>query len=74
MKLLKSKAKTCAVLKGLIECAEVETGERVKYFRSDGRGEYGSRELAAYFESKGIHHEKTNAYTPQENSVAERMN
>ena len=28
----------------------------------------------AYFKSKGIHHEKTNTYTPQENGVAEHMN
>ena len=74
VKLLKSKAETCAALKALIEHAEVETGEHVNYFRSDGGGEYGSKELATYFESKGIHHEKTNAYTPQENGVAERMN
>ena len=74
VKLLKSKSETCAVLKALIERAEVETRERVNYFRSDGGGEYGSKELAAYFESKGIHHEKTNAYTPQENGVSERMN
>ena len=30
--------------------------------------------MASYFESKGIHHEKMNAYTPQENGVAEQMN
>lgn len=43
-------------------------------FCSDGGGEYGSKEFLKYLESKGIHHEKTNAYTPQENGVAERMN
>ena len=74
VKLLKSKAETCEALKALIEQAEVETGERLNYFRSDGGGEYGYKELASYFESKGIHHEKTNAYTPQENSVAKWMN
>jgi hypothetical protein len=74
VKLLKSKAATCAALKALIKRAEVETGERVNYFRSDGGGEYGSKELATYFESKGIHHERTNTYTPQENGVAEWMN
>jgi Reverse transcriptase (RNA-dependent DNA polymerase)/gag-polypeptide of LTR copia-type/GAG-pre-integrase domain len=74
VKLLKSKNEACTALKTFIERAEVETGERVNYFRSDGGGEYGSKELATYFESKGIHHEKTNAYTPQENGVAERMN
>ena len=74
VKLLRTKDATCQALKAFIERAEVETGERVNYFRSDGGGEYGSKELATYFESKGIHHEKTNAYTPQENGLAERMN
>jgi hypothetical protein len=46
----------------------------VKILRSDGGGEYGSKEFKSYLESKGIKHEKTNAYTPQENGVAERMN
>lgn len=54
--------------------SEVETGERPNTFRSDGGGEYCSQEFSAYLKSKGIHHEKTNAYTPQENGVAERMN
>jgi len=44
VKLLKSKDEACAALKALIERAEVETGERVNYFRSDGGGEYGSKE------------------------------
>lgn len=74
VKLLRSRDEAGKALKAFIECAEVETGERVNYFRSDGRGEFGSKELAAYFQSKGIHHEKTNFYTPQENEVAERMN
>ena len=74
VKLLKSKAKTCEALKALIEHAEVETREHLNYFHSDSGGEYESKELASYFESKGIHHEKTNAYTPQENSVTKRMN
>ena len=74
VKLLKLKAETCEALKALIENAEVETGECLNYFHSDGGGEYRSKELASYFEPKGIHHEKMNAYTPQENSITEWMN
>jgi hypothetical protein len=50
------------------------TGECLNFFRSDGRGEYESAELNLYLSNKGIHHEKTNAYAPQENSVSECMN
>ena len=74
VKLLVTKGKTCKMIIVLIEHAEVETGERVNFFCSNGRGEFGSKELVDYFESKGIHHEKTNTYTPQESSIAERMN
>ena len=42
--------------------------------RTDGGGEYCSKEFEAFLAEKGIKHEKTNAYTPQENGVAERRN
>ena len=47
VKLLKSKAENCEALKILIEHAEVETGECLNYFCSDGGGEYKSKELAS---------------------------
>ena len=72
--LLQLKSNTYSAIKALIERAKVETGKRVNFFQSNGGGEYNSKEFAAYFESKGIHHEKTNAYTPQENGMAECMN
>jgi len=40
VELLKTKDEAEEKLIALIECAEVETGERVNYFRSDGGGEY----------------------------------
>ena len=74
VKLLVTKSETCQTIIALIERAEVETRECINFFHSNGGGEYGSNKLAAYFESMGIHHEKTNAYTPQENGIAEQMN
>ena len=74
VKLLWLKSNTFSAIKALIERAEVETGKCVNFFWSNGGGEYGSKEFAAYFESKGIHHEKMNAYTPQENGMAKCMN
>ena len=41
VKLLRTKDETCAALKAFIEHAEVETGECVNYFCSDGSGKIG---------------------------------
>lgn len=49
-------------------------GERVKILRSDNGGEYNSLEFKEYMRIKGIQHQTTVAYTPQQNGVAERMN
>ena len=43
VELLKTKDKAVEKLMALIECAEVETGKRVNYFRSDGGSEYSSK-------------------------------
>jgi len=72
--LLKSKNEAEEQLKSLIECAKVETGCRVNFFRSDGGGEYSLDSLKKYFKLHGIHHELTNPDTPQENGLAEWVN
>jgi hypothetical protein len=54
--------------------AEIVTGERINLFQSDGGGEYGSEGFKTYLYEKSIQHKKTNAYTPEENGVSERMN
>jgi hypothetical protein len=72
--LQKGKDETLSKLQVYVLRAKMVTGEHLNFFRSDGRGEYESTELNLYLSNKGIHHEKTNAYTPQENSVSECMN
>ncbi|KAJ3531725.1 hypothetical protein NM688_g7534 [Phlebia brevispora] len=74
VELIRTKDEMFGHTKAFIERAEVETNKKVNFFRSDGGGEYGSQHMADYLKSKGIHHEKTTAYTPQQNGVAERMN
>ena len=49
-------------------------GQRVGTLRTDNGGEYLSNEFKAYLKSKGICHELTVPYSPQQNGVAERMN
>lgn len=41
--------------------------------RSDNGGEYLMKEFIRYLKSKGIRHELTVPYSPQQNGVAERM-
>ncbi|POW22754.1 hypothetical protein PSHT_00941 [Puccinia striiformis] len=41
---------------------------------TDGGGEFCSNEFEAWFKEKGINHQITAPYTPQQNSVAERGN
>jgi len=74
VKLLKTKDKAEEKLMALIEHAEVETGEWVNYFQSNGSGEYSSGQFAKYLKSKGIHHEFTNPDFSQENGVAKCTN
>ena len=74
VKLLKTKNKAEEKLMALIECAEVEMGEQVNYFWSDGGSEYSSGQPSKYLKSKRIHHEFTNPNTPQENGVAKHAN
>ncbi|GAA0168385.1 hypothetical protein LIER_23112 [Lithospermum erythrorhizon] len=53
---------------------EKETGMSIKCFRSDRGGEFNSTEFNTYCETHRIKRQLTNAYTPQQNGVAERRN
>ena len=48
--------------------------EQIGMLRSENGGEYMSREFELYLKSKGIRHETSCAYTPEQNGVAERLN
>ncbi|CAI7904690.1 unnamed protein product, partial [Closterium sp. NIES-53] len=48
--------------------------KRIKVIRTDGGGEFVNNELAKWMKSKGIKHDVTTPYTPQQNGAAERLN
>ncbi|CAI7854176.1 unnamed protein product [Closterium sp. NIES-53] len=48
--------------------------KRIKAIRTDGGGEFVNNELAKWMKSKGIKHDVTTPYTPQQNGVAEQLN
>lgn len=57
-------------------CAKVErqSGYALTIFRTDGGGEFNSKEMEEFCAAKGIEHEVTAPYTPQHNGIAERRN
>ncbi len=53
---------------------ENEFDTKIKCLRTDNGGEYTSKAFEDFLKSKGIKHELTVPYTPQQNGVSERMN
>ena len=49
-------------------------GKQVKTIRTDGGGEYCSREFEDFLVKAGIIHQKTIPLTPEQNGLAERKN
>ena len=45
-----------------------------RFFRTDGGGEYTSKQMEDEFRRNGIIHETTAPYTPEQTGIAERMN
>ena len=70
--MLTHKSQVLEKLKLFCNQLENETGNRVKTIRSDNGTEYLSNESKRFFESKGIRHELTVPYTPEQNGFSER--
>ena len=69
--LLKTKNEAFNAFKTYLHRAHTITGQMPNFLRTDGGGEYISNLIKDYLREHGIHHEITNAYTPQENGCAE---
>lgn len=72
--LLERKSEAKSVIKSQFAYMERQTGKHVKGVRTDNGGEFISDDLRDYFKEKGINHQKTVAYTPEQNGRAERLN
>ncbi|GJV58449.1 putative ribonuclease H-like domain-containing protein [Tanacetum coccineum] len=66
--------KTPSPAKDLIRQIENQLSHRVKIIRSDNGTEFKNRDMLEFCGNKGIKQEYSNARTPQQNGVAERMN
>jgi transposase InsO family protein len=74
VKLIARKSDVAGSLMDYINLVETQTGNKVKALRSDNGGEYTSKVLDGFLQEKGIVHEFSLPYTPQQNGVAERLN
>lgn len=71
---LRSKDEVHQKLKEFINLVERQTSRKMKILRTDNGLEYCNRPVQAYLTDKGIKHERTSPYSPQQNGVAERFN
>ncbi|GJP58793.1 hypothetical protein CLOP_g3532 [Closterium sp. NIES-67] len=72
---LKSKREVAAaVLKEWMPRAQRECGHKVKVIRSDNGGEFIGADFEGELKRKGIQHQLTVPYKPQQNGVSERFN
>ncbi|GJV56099.1 putative ribonuclease H-like domain-containing protein [Tanacetum coccineum] len=71
---LATKDETSGILQNFFRQIENQLNHRVKIIRSDNGTEFKNRDMLEFCGNKGIKQEYSNARTPQQNGVAERMN
>ncbi|KAI3805317.1 hypothetical protein L1987_27575 [Smallanthus sonchifolius] len=74
VKFLSSKAETTELLQYLILGLENLFNLKVRRIRSDNGSEFKNSKMGLFCLQKGIHHEFSAPYVPQQNGVAERKN
>ncbi|GAU34373.1 hypothetical protein TSUD_217130 [Trifolium subterraneum] len=72
--LIQTKDGAFAVFKKFKALVENQSSRRIKILRTDGGGEYTSKNFESFCVDNGIEHEVTAPYTPQHNGLAERRN
>lgn len=71
---LREKSQASKVIESVIKLMETSSKSRVKRIRSDRGTEFVNQELRTFLKEKGIVHETSAPYIPQQNGNAERFN
>ncbi|KAJ9507214.1 hypothetical protein QJQ45_004776 [Haematococcus lacustris] len=71
---ISSKAQVPDIVKTVIERLENQSGFRCKAIQTDNGTEYVNSRMKEYCSSKGIVHQHSAPYSPQQNGAAERLN
>jgi transposase InsO family protein len=74
VRVVKHKDETAGLVQEVIKRLETQSGQKLKVARTDNGGEYVNFALSGYFKGKGIIHQTSVRYTPQQNGAAERLN
>lgn len=70
----RNKGNIASLTKGIINRVELETKKQVKLLVTDNGTEFVNLQLSKWLIDKGINHELTAPYTPEQNGIAERAN
>ena len=71
---IRSKSEVLSKFMEYVSRVENETGLRVRAISTDNGGGYTSQSFNKFCADKGIVHQFTNPYTPEQNGVSERLN
>ena len=71
---VRTKGMVAGAVQRTLQLLETQCGHKLKAVRTDRGGEYLGGEMEAYFASKGVQHQLTAPYTPEQNGAAERLN
>ena len=71
---IEHKSDVTSVIKNFVRSVKNRFGKNIKTIRSDKGGEYINHVLNTFFAKRGITHQTSATYTPQQNGRAERVN
>ena len=71
---IKAKSDVAGVTMDVINMLEKQSGWPLLVVRTDNGSEYINSTLATFFKDKGVLHQTTVRYTPEQNGKAERLN
>jgi transposase InsO family protein len=71
---IEKKSQVVDVVRNTVARLKLQSGKKLKGVRTDQISEYVNGEMAAYFGEKGIFHQTTTRYFPEQNGVVERLN
>ena len=74
VKTVQRKSDVPEVTKEVVSFMEKQSGHELLVLRSDNGTEYLNRNLGDFLKDKGVLHQTTNRYTPEQNGAAERLN